>query len=100
MGANDATHLSLVLTRTVLSPSVFVCRCGPCKRLKPQLVQLSEEHVDTVFVLVDVDACKDVSRANSITCMPTVKAFRDGACVETLQGATAASIAQAIKKHA
>lgn len=87
-------------SHTRCAPFVSACgRCGPCKRLKPQLVQLSELHVDTVFVLVDVDACKDVSRANSITCMPTVKAFRDGTCVETLQGATAAAIAQAIKKH-
>jgi thiol-disulfide isomerase/thioredoxin len=99
-GCKTAAPLTLLLPQRSSTHSLTLLRCGPCKRLRPELVRLSEEHPDsTLFVLVDVDKCKEVSRAQSIACMPTVKAYLQGKCVETLEGATAAAVAALIKKH-
>mmetsp|Transcript_39222 Transcript_39222/g.54459 ORF Transcript_39222/g.54459 Transcript_39222/m.54459 type:complete len:168 (-) Transcript_39222:98-601(-) len=73
--------------------------CGPCRRLGPQFAKLSEEYTDHVFLKVDVDGCKEVARMNNIKCMPTIKAFKDGKCVQTIEGGSPDLIVKMISDH-
>ncbi|KAK3233426.1 hypothetical protein CYMTET_56272 [Cymbomonas tetramitiformis] len=62
--------------------------CPPCKKLAPGYAKLSEEFLEPLFLKVDVDQSKDVSKSCGIKCMPTVLAYSDGKVVEKLEGAT------------
>ena len=47
--------------------------CGPCKRLTPVLVDLSNKYKDKVSVYkVNVDEAEDLCQFHNISCMPTV----------------------------
>uniref|UniRef100_A0A7S0RF77 Thioredoxin domain-containing protein n=1 Tax=Pyramimonas obovata TaxID=1411642 RepID=A0A7S0RF77_9CHLO len=73
--------------------------CGPCRYLAPKFAALSVEYVDEVFLKVDVDKCQGISREQKVAAMPTIKAYRDGVCVQTVQGALYNEIVAMIKKH-
>mmetsp|Transcript_30256 Transcript_30256/g.58162 ORF Transcript_30256/g.58162 Transcript_30256/m.58162 type:complete len:171 (-) Transcript_30256:225-737(-) len=77
----------------------FATWCGPCKRLAPIFAELSEKHTETIFLKVDVDKAKDISRSEKISCMPTIKAYKLGQCIETIQGPKPEAIAELIQKH-
>ncbi|WAR23201.1 THIO-like protein [Mya arenaria] len=58
--------------------------CGPCKMIAPGL---SQEYDDVVFYKVDVDENSETSESQKISCMPTFKLYKNGAVVDTLEGA-------------
>jgi len=73
--------------------------CGPCKVLKPKFADLSLQYQDTVFLKVDVDKCKGLSREQKVEAMPTIKTYKNGVCVQTVQGALFDDIVAMIKKN-
>ena len=45
--------------------------CGPCKRIKPQIEQLSRNHQDVVFLAVDVEQHSGLAEKYNVQAMPT-----------------------------
>lgn len=41
----------------------FADWCGPCKRVAPVFVELSEKYTDIVFLKVDVDEAEQIASA-------------------------------------
>ena len=66
----------------------FADWCGPCKVIGPIFEKLSVENPDIVCLKVNVDEAPDISEKLAISAMPTFKAFRDGANVNSLTGAS------------
>lgn len=52
--------------------------CGPCKRLKPKLVELESESPKIHFCLLDVDEVEEIATRENIECMPTILFFAHG----------------------
>lgn len=61
--------------------------CGPCKALKPKLVELSGEYTWKVsFYAVDVDSEPDLTTQFGIRSIPTVIIFVNGEMKEKIIG--------------
>lgn len=61
--------------------------CGPCKRLHPELVRLSEEWADRLQVLsVDVDEASDLAMQFMVLSVPTLILFQNGEAVKRVSG--------------
>ncbi|CAM9342352.1 unnamed protein product [Pylaiella littoralis] len=74
--------------------------CGPCKRIAPFLVKLSETHKDSVvFVKVDVDENSESAEKYGIEAMPTLKFIKNGEVVGTITGADQPSIEAACLQY-
>jgi thioredoxin len=52
--------------------------CGPCKRLKPQLEELSQHYSNCKFVKIDVDAHSELAESHKVEAMPTIMFYVDG----------------------
>ncbi len=62
--------------------------CGPCKKIKPVIHQLQEEHADRVlFLFVDVDTAEDLVDSFKVEAMPTFTFFRRGVLLTSFKGA-------------
>lgn len=78
---------------------VYADWCGPCKMIAPHFEKLANEHSrpkKVAFVKVNVDTQSTISRAQSVSAMPTFKIFHNGTCVETIKGANPPALTQAI----
>lgn len=73
--------------------------CGPCKAIAPEFARLSEKYPNVIFIKVDVDKCKDVARAQSISAMPTFKFFKNGTLYYMFRGASAKQLEDGIKTY-
>ncbi len=61
--------------------------CGPCKRLEPELAQLSQEWGDRLQVLsVDVDEASDLAMQFMVLSVPTLILFHNGEAVKRVSG--------------
>mmetsp|Transcript_19348 Transcript_19348/g.28635 ORF Transcript_19348/g.28635 Transcript_19348/m.28635 type:complete len:131 (-) Transcript_19348:215-607(-) len=74
--------------------------CGPCRAIAPKFEALSETHKDeVVFLKVDVDKCKDVSRSQGISAMPTFKFFKQGKLYDGFLGGDLSKLETGLKKY-
>jgi len=73
--------------------------CPPCVMIGPKYVALSEVETSVTFFKVDVDAADDVAAHVGISCMPTFKFYKNGECVETLEGASEAKLKELVAKY-
>ena len=73
--------------------------CGPCKRLKPQLEELSNSYKDVKFVKVNVDNQLELAEAHSISAMPTIVFYVDGEQKTEVQGADLKKITSMCEKY-
>ena len=73
--------------------------CGPCRKIAPEFARLSEAHPDVIFIKVDVDKCKDVARAHSISAMPTFKFFKHGKLYYQFRGASVKQLEDGIATY-
>lgn len=64
----------------------FSKTCGPCRMLAPLLEELSEENTDFYVGKVCVDDEMELALKYSISAVPTMLIFKDGECVENIQG--------------
>ena len=62
--------------------------CGPCKRLKPQLEELSDFYKGVKFLKVDVDSQSELAEYHKIEAMPTMMFYVNGTLQsESVKGA-------------
>ncbi len=62
--------------------------CGPCRMVAPFIDQIAEEYKGKLKVVkVDVDECPETARRYSVTSIPTLGLFKDGAVVKLQPGA-------------
>lgn len=62
--------------------------CAPCRMITPIIEGLASEYEGKVKIgKVDVDKSADISSQFSITSIPTLIVFKDGAPVEKVMGA-------------
>jgi len=61
--------------------------CQPCKMLANTIDEVASDYDGKVTVAkVDIEACKEATKAYSISALPTVVIFKDGKIVETIVG--------------
>ena len=74
--------------------------CGPCKRIKPVLENLSKEFRNVFFCAVDVDDCSEISKKYDISSMPTFLFFKNNKVVSelTVIGASEVDIRKSLAK--
>lgn len=58
--------------------------CGPCQMTKPGVTELGEEGVNVI--LIDVDKNQELSKAEGISAVPTIKLFNETELKKELQG--------------
>jgi len=75
--------------------------CGPCQRIGPKFVEMSDDpdFKDVVFVKIDVDENEEVAASCGISAMPTFQCFKKGAKVDELVGASEEKLKEMIKKN-
>ena len=59
--------------------------CGPCRRIKPFLLEEANKRHDVPMVFADVDACGDAGADHGVTALPSVMvadALKDGSTGE------------------
>lgn len=61
--------------------------CGPCKRVAPVFVELSEKFPDIVFLKVNVDDSEEIATAFEITALPTFVFINKGNIYKKIEGA-------------
>jgi thioredoxin 1 len=66
--------------------------CGPCKRVAPVFVELSEKFPEIVFLKVDVDESEDIASAFEITSLPTFLFLNKGNIYKKIEGADLSSV--------
>lgn len=61
--------------------------CGPCKAVKPMILELAQEEKEWVFVTADVDKVKEIAAEYGVRAMPTFIVFKNGEQWGTFTGA-------------
>uniref|UniRef100_UPI00358E88FE thioredoxin-like n=1 Tax=Myxine glutinosa TaxID=7769 RepID=UPI00358E88FE len=69
--------------------------CGPCQKIHPKYEELSSQHQDVIFCVVDEDAARDVAEHCEITSLPTFVFYKNQAEVKRISGANV----QMLKQH-
>lgn len=65
----------------------FATWCGPCKRIAPFFLELSEKFPTITFLKCDVDEAEDVSSFYGVQSLPTFLLINNGSVVKTVEGA-------------
>lgn len=76
--------------------------CGPCKMISPTFKKLCEEckqHVDVIFVKVDVDNAHDVASQCGISSMPTFQVYKIGNKEDEVIGANQQKLLDMVHRH-
>lgn len=93
------TTFSAAISSGVVVVDFFAEWCWPCKMLAPYLDQMNTQlNGAATFYKVDVDEEFDLSQAQGITAMPTIKVFKNGQEFRMIRGADAQGIWQAINE--
>lgn len=62
--------------------------CGPCKAIAPMITTLKEEYNGKINVIkIDVDSNPQLAIEYNIRSIPTIMFFKNGAVVNTINGA-------------
>ena len=75
--------------------------CGPCMRIAPGYVKLSEDpaYANVVFLKVDVDNNDGVSDDAEITAMPTFQFYKNSAKIDEFKGASEDKLKEYLNKY-
>jgi len=63
----------------------FADWCGPCKRIAPEYVKLSEKYTDIVFLKVDADESEALTGSFDVSALPTFLFLNKGNIVKELR---------------
>ena len=74
--------------------------CGPCRMLKPELEELSEETNEFEIVSVDVDEFGVLAGRHNVNAVPTLFLYKEGKVLAVSAGyKPKASILKFVKEH-
>lgn len=92
--------LDLVASDKLTVVDFWATWCGPCIRIAPWFKSLPDQYTNVQFAKSDVDDNSETAEHVGIKCMPTFKFYKNGECVDTIEGANKDAIENMIKKHA
>lgn len=98
----ELNELSELPMKGIVVVDCFANWCGPCKRIAPVFVEISEHFPSFQFVKVNVDEAEDIAGKFSVTALPTFLFLRDGVEIQRFEGAdpnAILKICQAIKNN-
>jgi thioredoxin 1 len=74
--------------------------CGPCKKLKPELIKLSQDkkYSNVFFYRVDIDECDEIANKLKITSVPTTLIVKNDNIIARISGANLLEITQNLDK--
>lgn len=87
--------------RRFLPITVYADWCGPCKMIAPTFESLATKYTKPkriAFAKIDVEKLRDVASQYGVRAMPTFIIFKNGAAIETIQGANPPALTQAVEK--
>lgn len=91
---------TVVNSKTPVLVDFYSTTCGPCKMLAPILEQISEETSDFSIGKVCVDDEMDLALNFSVRVVPTMLIYKNGECVERLEGVRPkAELLEIMKKY-
>jgi thioredoxin 1 len=61
--------------------------CGPCKKVRPIVEELSRDQSDVKFQIIDVDSAGELARKFEVKSIPTFILIEDGQEVNRFTGA-------------
>ena len=73
--------------------------CQPCVAFKPRYEALSAEFITCEFAIVDDELGESVCTEENVSTFPTVKIFKNGTVVETVEGAKEDQLRQLLSGH-
>lgn len=73
--------------------------CGPCNRIYPFYEGLSNKYEDVLFLKVDIEKAKELSKAQKIQCLPTFHFYKNNELIDTIVGANKESIEGVIENN-
>ncbi|MCP4326177.1 MAG: thioredoxin TrxC [Alteromonadales bacterium] len=83
-----AINLSAIInSETPVVVDFWAPWCGPCTNFAPVFEAVSAEHKIARFVKVDTQAQQQLGAAHNIRSIPTLKVFKQGKVIDTLNGA-------------
>lgn len=71
--------------------------CGPCKKIAPIFVELSEKYPDIVFLKVDAEV-GELAEAFDVNALPTFLFLKNGNIITRLQGANVDALKNELNK--
>lgn len=72
--------------------------CGPCKRIAPVYVELSEKFPSITFLKVDVDEAEILASEFSVTSLPTFVFLNNNKEYKVIEGADLQKVIQTISE--
>ena len=91
---------TVVDSKTPFLVDFYSQTCGPCKMLAPILEEISDEHSDFQIGKVCVDEEMPLAMEFSVRVVPTMLVYKDGECVERLEGVRGKSeLLEILKKY-
>ena len=94
---NHITELSEIPTSGKVVIDFFATWCGPCKRIAPIYVELSEKFPSITFLKCDVDEAEEVSQKYSVESLPTFIFMNNGIIHGSVEGANLHGLFQALE---
>eukprot|EP01123_Difflugia_compressa_P012961 TRINITY_DN5773_c0_g1_i1.p1 TRINITY_DN5773_c0_g1~~TRINITY_DN5773_c0_g1_i1.p1 ORF type:complete len:206 (-),score=30.18 TRINITY_DN5773_c0_g1_i1:16-633(-) len=74
--------------------------CGPCKKIAPHFERLAKENPSVLFLQVDLDKFKrTISDLSGVSSVPTFLFFKNRRLVNTVRGANAQNLTDAVKQY-
>ena len=75
--------------------------CGPCQKIKPQIIKLKEglESTNIKFYMIDIDENDTLCEKCNIKSVPTFILFKDKQEIGQCKGATIVPVAELIKPY-
>jgi thioredoxin 1 len=73
--------------------------CPQCKAIAPEVAKMAAEFPKAKFYTFDVEENPDVAQELGVSVMPTFTIFKDGDLMESVSGAKAKALREAVEKN-